>query len=115
MVDRTDALRGKTALVTGAGTRLGRAIAKALSGQGVNVLVHYNQSAAAAKELCEEIRRARCTGPGFLACLFANNWGAKNSGISEQLLTLVQLCRNLRSFGKRFKNILMNAFELTCP
>ena len=57
MVDGTNALRGKTALVTGAAMRLGRAIAKAMSEQGVNVLVHYNRSDAAARILCEEIRQ----------------------------------------------------------
>lgn len=58
MVDGTKALGGKTALVTGAATRLGRAIAKTLSEEGVNVIVHYNRSSQAARTLCEEIRRA---------------------------------------------------------
>jgi NAD(P)-dependent dehydrogenase (short-subunit alcohol dehydrogenase family) len=38
-------LQGKTALITGAAKRLGRAIALALADDGVNVVVHYRHSA----------------------------------------------------------------------
>jgi glucose 1-dehydrogenase len=43
-------LKDKTALVTGGGVRLGRAFALALAKQGVNLVVHYNSSAAPALE-----------------------------------------------------------------
>jgi NAD(P)-dependent dehydrogenase (short-subunit alcohol dehydrogenase family) len=50
-------LAGKTALVTGAARRLGRAMALALAGQGARVVVHHNRSEAEAAGLCDEIRR----------------------------------------------------------
>ncbi|TMB51340.1 MAG: oxidoreductase, partial [Deltaproteobacteria bacterium] len=41
-------LRGRWGLVTGAGKRIGRSIALALAGRGLNVIVHYHASADAA-------------------------------------------------------------------
>ena len=43
-------LKGKTALVTGGGIRLGRAYALALAKEGVNLAIHYNHSASPAEE-----------------------------------------------------------------
>lgn len=43
-------LKGKTALVTGGGIRLGRAYALALAKEGVNLAIHYNRSAGPAEE-----------------------------------------------------------------
>ncbi|HKG93462.1 MAG TPA: SDR family oxidoreductase [Gemmatimonadaceae bacterium] len=50
-------LRGRTALVTGGGKRVGRAIALALGARGARVAVHYNRSAAGAEETAREIAR----------------------------------------------------------
>jgi pteridine reductase len=58
MTDAGVSLAGKTALVTGAAKRIGRAIATALARRGVHVVVHYNQSAPDALALCEEIQRS---------------------------------------------------------
>jgi acetoacetyl-CoA reductase len=49
-------LDGKTAIVTGAGRGIGRAIAKELGATGANVVVNYANSADSAKEVAEEIR-----------------------------------------------------------
>jgi pteridine reductase len=49
---------GKTALVTGAGRRLGRAIAVALGQRGMRVAVHYHGSASGAEETIRLIRDA---------------------------------------------------------
>ena len=51
-------LRNRVALVTGAGIRVGRALAVALGGEGMHVVVHYNSSERGAREtarLIEEI------------------------------------------------------------
>ncbi len=49
-------LKDKTALVTGGGIRLGRAFALALAEQGVNLVVHYNRSAAPAEETVHQAK-----------------------------------------------------------
>jgi pteridine reductase len=48
-------LEGRVALVTGAGQRVGRALAIALGRERMIVAVHYNHSAAGAKETCAVI------------------------------------------------------------
>jgi glucose 1-dehydrogenase len=52
-------LKQKTALVTGGGIRLGRAFALALAREGVNLVIHYNNSQEPAEETA---RLARETG-----------------------------------------------------
>jgi pteridine reductase len=48
-------LRGKVALVTGAGRRLGRAMAFALAERGMTVAIHHHASVQGAKELEQQI------------------------------------------------------------
>jgi pteridine reductase len=50
-----ESLHGKTALVTGAAMRIGREIALALAHAGVNVAIHFRQSAKQADELRTEL------------------------------------------------------------
>ena len=49
------ALTGKTALVTGAAKRLGRAIALGLAAEGADVVIHYHTSADEAEQVRGEI------------------------------------------------------------
>lgn len=46
----------RSALVTGAGHRVGRAIAEGLAAQGIDIAVHYNGSGEAASETAANIR-----------------------------------------------------------
>ncbi len=50
-----DPLAGRRALVTGAGRRVGRAIALALGRRGMRVAVHFGQSEAGARQTCAAI------------------------------------------------------------
>ena len=51
-------LRGRTAIVTGAGHRVGRALAIALGQRGMRVVVHYNSTADGAHETLRQIESA---------------------------------------------------------
>lgn len=51
-------LKGKVALVTGGGRRVGRALALALAKQGATVAVHYNESETGARDVVAEIEKA---------------------------------------------------------
>ena len=48
-------LAGKAVLITGAGVRIGRALALGLAQEGMSVVVHYNSSATEAEEVVREI------------------------------------------------------------
>jgi 3-oxoacyl-[acyl-carrier protein] reductase len=49
-------LSSRTALVTGASRGIGKSIALALAEAGADIVVNYNSNAAAAEQVCEQIR-----------------------------------------------------------
>lgn len=61
-------LAGKVALVTGAGRRLGRAIAAGLGGRGMAIAIHSHQSSAGA----DELRRKLLASGGRAECFSAD-------------------------------------------
>ena len=61
-------LDGRVALVTGAGRRVGRALAVALGGRGMHVAVHYHASDAGARETARLIEQAG----GTASCVAAD-------------------------------------------
>jgi pteridine reductase len=61
-------LSGKVALVTGAGRRLGRAMAQALAARGMTLAIHHHASTEGAEALRQEIVRAG----GRAACFSAD-------------------------------------------
>ena len=60
-------LAGRVALVTGAGKRLGRAVALRLAREGADVAVHYGKSEAEAREVVGEIEKLGRRGAAFSA------------------------------------------------
>ena len=75
-------LRGRIALVTGAGHRVGRAIALALAARRMRVAIHYNRSEALALETVAQVEAQGGEGALFQADL-------SQAGAPEQLVTEV--------------------------
>lgn len=70
-------LRGKRALVTGAGQRVGQAIALALGAEGMHVAVHYRESKEGAEHTATEVRKL-----GGEATLFAADLASRDEARS---------------------------------
>jgi len=51
-------LRGRVALVTGAGRRLGRELARALAGRGMTLAIHHHASGDGARALRDDVTAA---------------------------------------------------------
>src|SRR5260370_10128729 len=62
-------LKGKVALVTGAGRRVGRTIALNFASRGAEIAVHYRSSRAEAEDLAAQITRQGGRGQAFAADL----------------------------------------------
>src|SRR5215831_5438566 len=68
-LETTRPLEGRIVLVTGAGTRLGRAIAEGLARGGADIAVHFHRSAEGAEGTLELIRNLGKQGRAFGADL----------------------------------------------
>ena len=80
----------KTAIVTGAGTGIGKVIAYELAKAGYDVAVHCNGSTAGANEVAEQIR---------------NDFGRKAVVIQSNLAKLSGVDALFEEFGKHFDRL----------
>ncbi|MBT8355811.1 MAG: SDR family NAD(P)-dependent oxidoreductase, partial [Desulfofustis sp.] len=60
-------LKGQKAMVTGANSGIGRAVAAALGHAGADVIVNYVVNQEEAEEVCEEIRHCSSSAKAILA------------------------------------------------
>jgi len=58
-LQQSDALQGKTALISGGAARLGAMTARYLHAAGARVMIHYRRSAGPAEALCQELLASR--------------------------------------------------------
>lgn len=70
-------LSGRVALVTGAGRRVGQAIALALGAKGMQVAVHYNGSASGAENTVRQLESEGAVGRAFQADLSSKDGPAR--------------------------------------
>jgi len=82
-------LAGRVALVTGAGKRLGRAVALRLANEGADVAVHYGKSEAEAHEVVAEIEKM----------------GRRASAFSAELTDVPAIQRLVQSVASRFARL----------
>ncbi len=94
-------LKGKVALVTGAGRRVGRAIALKFAEQGASVAVHYRTSQAEADAVVAEIASKRAKAQAFRANL-------ENVAEIEQMVASI-----LDAFGQI--DVLVNSASVFAP
>ena len=59
MIEETNALNGKVALITGGAHRIGAAIAETLHGAGMDLVVHYRHSRKGAEALQRDLEQRR--------------------------------------------------------
>src|SRR5690349_16759927 len=58
-METSNALAGRSVLITGAARRIGAALARGFHTEGANVCIHFHRSAREAEQLRDELNRAR--------------------------------------------------------
>lgn len=58
-MDTSNALAGRSVLITGAARRIGAALARGFHAEGANVCIHFHRSASEAEQLRDELNAAR--------------------------------------------------------
>src|ERR1700680_4733507 len=76
-------LKGRVALVTGAGRGIGRAIALSLAGAGADVAVNYRRDEGAAKETVGEIEKLGRKARAYQASV--ENWDEDVAMVADVL------------------------------
>lgn len=94
-------LKGKVALVTGGGVRVGRALVLALAKAGCDVFIHYGKSAGAAAEV-----KAKAESLGVRAITYSAN-------LADPLATDTVIHKAVEAFGK--VDILINSASIFIP
>jgi pteridine reductase len=82
-------LTGRVALVTGAGKRLGRAVALRLANEGADVAVHYGKSEAEAREVVAEIEKL----------------GRRSTAFSAELTDVAAIQKLVQGVASRFARL----------
>src|SRR5688500_332914 len=95
-------LEGRTALVTGGGTRVGRAIAEKLGRLGADVAVHYLVSARGAEEVVKALKVDGNKAVALKADLSGPEPGALVAQAVEALGSLSILVNSAGILGQRY-------------
>ena len=96
-------LQGKVALVTGAGRRLGQAMARALAGRGMTLAIHHHASADGARTLRDAVQaaggRAECFAADLSDATAARALGGRVAGAFGRLDVLVNSAAVMHQVG----------------
>ena len=102
-------LKDKTALVTGASTGIGAAVAIAFAARGMRVAVHYNSSADAANQVVETIRAAG--GNAFTVKADVRDTAAIRACVKESAAQLGRIDVLVNNAGSLVKRVPIAEFD----